>query len=155
MASKVKLEDIIEGMESQSDENMTYLNKNNGEVVLISDGEFRGVEDNDPIENFPEWEQENIEIAKEILETDNYISLPAKFDIHEYDIMQRFCLSIKDEEVSNILYNSMKDSGTFRRFKENIYRYNIQDDWYNYRNAAIKEIAVEWCRHNNIEFTEE
>jgi len=155
MASKVKLEDIIEGMESQSDENMTYLNKNNGEVVLISDGEFRGVENNEPIENFPEWEHENIEIAKEILETDNYISLPTKFDIHEYDIMQRFCLSIKDEEVSNILYNSMKGSGTFRRFKENIYRYNIQDDWYNYRNAAIKEIAIEWCRHNNIEFTEE
>lgn len=52
---------------------------------------------NMPIEDFPEWEHENIKAAKEILETDDYISLPAKFDIHEYAIMEQFCLSINDD----------------------------------------------------------
>lgn len=152
---RVKLEDIIEGLEFQSDECTAYLNKNTGKVVFITDEEFRAAEDNEPIENFPEWEHENIEIAKEILETDNYIHLPNKFDINEYSIMERFCLSIKDNEISNIMYNSIKGLGAFRRFKENIYRYNIQDDWYSYRDAAIKEIAIEWCEYNNLEFIEE
>ncbi|GAH05442.1 unnamed protein product, partial [marine sediment metagenome] len=81
--------------------------------------------------------------------------LPTKFDIHEYDIMEKLCLSIKDKEVSNTMYSSIKGSGAFRRFKNNIHRYNIQDDWYEYRDAAIKEIAIEWCKDNNIELRNE
>ena len=153
MAIRVNLKDIVEGIESQSDESRSYLDKNTGEVILISDEEFRAVEDDKPIGKFPEWQHENIKIAKEILETDNYVSLPIKLDVHEYGIMERFCLSIKDMELSDILYNTIKGSGAFRRFKQNIYRYNVQDDWCKYRDAAIKEIAVEWCEHYNIEFT--
>ena len=155
MTIKVNIEDIIHGMEFQSDESASYLNKNTGKVVLITDEEFRALEDNEPIEDFPDFQHENIKTAREILETDNYIPLPTQFDIHEYDIMGRFCLSIKDMELGNILYNSIKGSCAFKRFKQNIYRYNIQDDWYKYRDAAIKEIAVEWCKHHNIKFMEE
>lgn len=124
-------------------------------MVLINDQEFRAAEHNEPIGDFSEWQQENIKVAKEILEMDKYIPLPTKFDIHEYGIMERLCLSIRDTKISDILYNSIKGSGAFRRFKQNIYRYNIQDDWYNYRDAALREIAIEWCEDNNIEFTEQ
>ena len=150
----MKLLDIIEGMEFQTDESRSYLNKNTGEVVTISDGEFRAAEDNKPVENFPDWQRKNIEVAREILETDSYIPLPSKFDIHEYDIMEEFCLSIENEEIRNTLYNSIKGSGAFRRFKDNILRFNIEDDWYKYRDAAIKKIAIEWCENNNIQFAE-
>ena len=154
MAIRVKLDDIIEGMEFQSDESTSYLNKNTGKVVTISEEEFTAARDDEPIEDFSEW-HEDIRTAKEILETENYIPLPTKFDIHEYNIMERFCLSIKDEEISNIMYDSIKSSGAFKRFKRNIDQYNIEEDWYEYRDAAIKEIAIEWCKDNNIEFTEE
>jgi len=66
MSIKVKLEDIVEGMEFQFDESNAYLNKNTGKVVLISDEEFQAVEDDEPVENFPEWQRENIKTAKEI-----------------------------------------------------------------------------------------
>ena len=155
MDVKVKLEDIIDGIECQSDEGTVYLNKNTGKVILITDEEFKAAEDNKPINDFPKWEHENIETAKDILGTDNYLPLPSKFDINEYNIMERFCLSIKDNEVRDIMYNSIKGSGAFRIFKENIYRYNIRDDWYSYRDAAIKKIATGWCRHNNLKFIEE
>ena len=68
MAPRVKLEDIIDGLESQSDESSSYLNKQTGEVVLINDDEMRAAEDDEPIEDFVEWEQELIRIAKEIVQ---------------------------------------------------------------------------------------
>lgn len=153
MAIRVKLNEIIEGLEFQSDESSSFLDKTTGKVVLISDYEISAAEDGDPIEDFPDWEQDLVRIAKEIVdETGNYIDLPTKFDINEYSIMEKFCLSLNDSEMSDNLYSSIKGSGAFRRFKDAINEYDIADDWYKYRNDVLKEIAIEWCKENNIEF---
>ncbi|NIP22398.1 MAG: hypothetical protein GWN67_20060 [Phycisphaerae bacterium] len=156
MAISVKLDDIIDGMECQSDESNSYLDKRTGEVVSLSDEEMQAAEDDEPIEDFPEWQQDLIKIAKEILqETGDYIGLPSKFDIDEYSMMERFCLSIDDPEISDTLFNLIKGSGAFRRFKDTLYEYNLSDDWYKYRNNALKEIAIEWCQENGIELNYE
>jgi hypothetical protein len=49
MAIRVKLDDIIEGLESQSDESHSFLDKRTGEVVSISDEEMQAAEDDEPI----------------------------------------------------------------------------------------------------------
>jgi hypothetical protein len=155
MAIRVKLDDIIEGLESQSDESSSFLNKRTGEVVLINDYEMRAAEEGNPLEDFPDWEQDQVRIAREIsAETGQYIPLPTKFDIDEYSIMERFCVSLDNQEVSDVLYDLISGSGAFRRFKDAIYRYGIEDEWHSYRDNALKEIAIEWCRENNIEFDE-
>ena len=156
MAIRVKLNEIIEGLEFQSDESSSFLDKTTGKVVLISDYEISAAEDGDPIEDFPDWEQDLVRIAKEIVdETGNYIDLPTKFDINEYSIMEKFCLSLNDSEMSDNLYSSIKGSGAFRRFKDAINEYDIADDWYKYRNDVLKEIAIEWCKEKGIEFDEQ
>ncbi len=156
MAILVKLDDIIDGLESQSDESSSFLNKRTGEVVLINDYEMRAAEEGNPLEDFPDWEQDQVRIAREILaETGQYIPLPTKFDIDEYSIMERFCVSIDNQEISDVLYDLISGSGAFRRFKDAIYRYGIEEEWHSYHDNALKEIAVEWCRENNIEFDEE
>lgn len=154
MIIKLIIEDIINAMEFQSDEIRSFLNKNTGEIVTISDDEFGAAEDNKPMENFSVWQRENIKIAKDILETDNYLPLPSKFDINEYNIMENFCLSIKDDEIRDILYHSIKGTGAFRVFKDNIYRLDLQEDWYSFKKAALKEIAIEWCEYNKLEYIE-
>ena len=156
MAIRVKLNEIIEGLEFQSDESSSFLDKTTGKVVLISEYEISAAEDGDPIEDFPDWEQDLVRIAKEIVdETGNYIDLPTKFDIDEYSIMEKFCLSLNDSEMSDNLYSSIKGSGAFRRFKDAINEYDIADDWYKYRNDVLKEIAIEWCKEKGIEFDEQ
>ena len=88
MAIRVKLDDIMEALESQSDESYVFLNKKTGEVVLIGQEEQDAAENDEPIEDFPEWQQDLIKIAKEISqETGDYIGLPSKFDINDYSIM--------------------------------------------------------------------
>ena len=155
MPTLAKLSDIIDGIEFQTDESNSYLNKKTGEVVRINDEEFGAAEDDEPIENYTEWQQENIRIAEEILKEEDYIPLPSKFDIHEYAIMEKFCLSIADDEIRDHLYKSIKGNGAFRRFKSNIRRCDIEDDWYKYRDEAIKQIAIDWCKDNGIKFIDE
>ena len=153
MAIRVKLDDIIEGLEFQSDETSWFLNKKTGEVVLINDYEMRAAEEGNPLEDFPDWEQDQVRIAREIIaETGQYIPLPTKFEIDEYSIMERFCVSLDNQEISDILYDLISGSGAFRRFKDAVYHYGIEDKWHSYRDNALKEIAIEWCRENNIEF---
>jgi len=153
MAIRVKLDEIIDGLESQSDESSSFLNKKTGEVVLMTDYAMRAAEDDEPLEYLEDWERDLVAIAREIsAETGQYIPLPTKFDIDEYSIMERFCMSLDNQEISDILCDLIRGSGAFRRFKDAIYRYGIEDDWHSYRDNAIKEIAIEWCRENNIEF---
>ncbi len=67
MATRVKLDEIIDGLESQSDESSSFLNKKTGEVVFITDEELNAAEENEPIEDFPDWQQDPVRIAKEII----------------------------------------------------------------------------------------
>ena len=153
MVIRVKLDEIIDGLESQSDESSSFLNTKTGEVVLMTDYVMQAAEDDEPLEDMPDWERDLVAIAREILdETGQYISLPSKFDIDEYSIMERFCISLDRQEIGNILYDLISGSGAFRRFKDAIYKYGVEDEWHTYRDNALKEIAIEWCRENNIEF---
>jgi len=156
MEARVKLSEIIEGLEFQSDESSSFLNTRTGEVVLMTDYAMRAAEDDEPLEDLPDWERELVAIAREIIaETGEYIPLPTKFDIDEYSIMERFCMSLDNQKIGDALYDLISGSGAFRRFKDAIYKYGVEDEWYTYRDNAIKEIAIEWCRENNIEFDEE
>ena len=155
MAITVKLKDIIDEMEIQSDFHSSYLNKKTGEIVRVTDDHFRVAEDEDDLSDYPEWEQEAIKLAGEVLKSDDYIELPTKFDIHEYSIMEKFCLSLNDVELSDKMYHSIKGKGAFRIFKDNIYEYGIEEDWFKYRREAFNRIAIDWCEDNTIPYVEE
>ena len=95
MAIQVKLSDILAGMEFLSDEHSSYLNVRTGEVVTVSDDDFRAAEEED-IDGeseedraaFPrgDWEDEEIDLARQILQDDQqvFLALPTKFDIDAY-----------------------------------------------------------------------
>ena len=99
MTIQVKLQDILEGMAFQSDEQSSFLNLTTGEVISITDDELRAAEENAPLEDFPDWQHDAIRIAGEIRETDHYLPLPNRFEINAYRMMERFCLSVDDEDL--------------------------------------------------------
>lgn len=151
---KVKLEDVIEQIIFANDSSKSFLNNKTGEIHLIPEEVSRYAEqDIEDDEFIPEWEKEIIPIAKDIqINPENYIRFPDQFDVHEYSIMESFSLSLSDEEIRNTIYYSLKGSGAFRRFKENIHRLGITEEWYKYKDEAFKEIAIEWCKDNKLEY---
>jgi len=153
MGVPVNLRDIIAAIEFQMEESSSYLNVKTGAVVTVTDEDFGAAEDQGDLDGYPTWQQENIKTAQEILaHEESFIELPTKYDIHEYEIMEKFVLSLTNKTISDALYRAIKGKGAFRRFKDGIIRFDIEDDWYKYREAAIRQVAIDWCEHNQIEF---
>ncbi|MCI5143008.1 MAG: hypothetical protein D3909_15010, partial [Candidatus Electrothrix sp. ATG1] len=91
---KVKIATIADELQMQFDESSAYFNTEDGEIYVVSTEELSAAEEGEPpIEDFPEWQQEAVKIAQQIISGDQYIALPTKYDVHQYAIMEEFCES--------------------------------------------------------------
>jgi hypothetical protein len=155
MSIQVKLKDIIEEMELQFDESRTFLNIKTGEIISVTTDDLRAAEDEEPYDHLPDWQQENLKVANDVVENfENYKELPTKYEVNEYEIMGDFCLTVRDERKQVILLGSIKGKGAFRRFKDKIIDFEIESQWYSYRDERFKQIAIEWCRDNDLTYIE-
>lgn len=154
---KVKLSEIVDALEMQFDESQVYLDRAGGELIYLTDEDIQAAEDEEPLESYPQWQHASIQQARLILCSDiaNFPTLPGKWEIDEYDIMRRFVETIEDEEMADKLGNAMHGSGAFRRFKERIHEYGIQNQWHDYRSNALRQIAIEWCREQQVEYSDD
>jgi hypothetical protein len=152
MKPVVNLREVIQEMDVFGDEHRAFLNIQTGELITLSDYELMAAEEDDTLENMPEWQQGMVQKAKDVLFTNDYRELPSKFDIHEYAIMQKFWYSVDGDELSERLLNSIRGRGAFRYFKDTIHQYGIADAWYDYREQAFREIAIEWLESIGIAY---
>lgn len=151
---QVNLKDIIEEMEIQFEKSLSLLNMKTGEIVLVTSEDLRAAEE-EPFDHLPEWQQENRKIAIDVVENfENYIELPTKYDVNEYKIMENFCLSVSNQWKQEALLRAIKGKGAFRRFKDKIIDFEMEEQWYTYRYECFKQIAIKWCQGNNINFIE-
>ncbi len=152
---KVKLRDVVDGLEMQADEMTAYLNKRTGELVPTTDEELSAAEEEEDLDDYPEWQRESILKAKEILGSEDWIALPEKYDINDYAIMEEFCRSIADAELSDRLLSTIRGSGAFGRFRAAVDGLDLRQEWFDFRATELERIAVEWLDENEIEFERE
>ena len=159
MAIPVKLSDIVDVLERNIAETLFLVNKATGELVWYSHDVLRAVEEKDLDEllaDCPQWQEDEYKAAREFLEhRDGFLELPDRFDVDEYHIMADFCLSVADGKNTAVLLNAIQGKGAFRRFKDAIHRFGIEQQWYDYRSAEYLQFAKEWCEHEGIAFTED
>ncbi len=153
---KVKLQDIADAIDLQNEEVFGYFNKKTGEIYHITHEDIKLVEEERFVEDMPDWQKEVIESTKEILENREgvYIPLPSKFDFHEWEKMRNFALQLEDGEMREPLYDAIHGSGAFRRFKALIHEFGIEEDWFRYRDQALRDLARRWCEAKGIEYEE-
>ena len=154
----IKISDVIDNMECISDDDRCYFHVQT-QTFYSPINECLGIaeeyEEDDDLSGYPEWEREGILEAVEFLEhEDEYIALPNQFDINEYEIMEDFCGNLDNQRIRNDLLNAIAGRGAFRRFKDTIIQYNIEKQWYSFRDMAYKNIAIQWCEENDIEYIE-
>ena len=155
MSQPVKLNDVIEALETTGEEHAHYLDRSTGEIVLITNEEMEAAEEDELISEYPNWQREALLKAREILKSENFVALPDQFDIHEYKIMEDFCLIFEDTRVGDDLHRLIKGSGAFRRFKNAIYSMGADKAWYQFRQAEIEKIAIQWLEREGIAYTRE
>ena len=132
---KVKLKDVLDSLEMVSGEIDYYYNPKIGIFFMSNIGEFEALNEDELDELFTES-----------------IILPTQYDIDEYSMMEEFAATVEDQRLQNQLYISLNGSGAFRRFKDTCINFDIINDWYKFKNEKYKEIAIDWCKENNIEF---
>lgn len=47
-----------------------------------------------------------------------------------------------------------RGKGAFRRFKDRLYDFDLQEKWYKYRDDCYEQIARDWCERFGIEIEE-
>lgn len=153
MPIEVKLSDVIDAVDGAMDEHAFYLDKRSGEIVLVTDEDIALAENEELMLEAPEWQQESIATAREVLsDSENLLRLPDKFDVNEYKIMEEFCLAQDNRGLSDELLRLIKGSGAFRRFRNAVRDRDIEQDWYDFKRRALERIAIEWLEENGIAY---
>jgi hypothetical protein len=98
----------------------------------------------------PAWQREAVTEARCILESDDWLELPSKFDIHEWEIMDQFGRSLPTESERSAVADAIHGSGAFRNFKATIRSLGIEATWFEYKTLALETIARDWLAHNGL-----
>ena len=155
MAAEVKLELIIEALEMADDSVSSYLDVETGEVHSITEEEFDLAEHpQTAIEDLPNWQREAVTLARSIQKQDGkrYMALPDKFDVHEWAMMDRFSMTLRDAQMRNDFHGGIRGAGAFRLFKHLLTEYDLWDAWNRFKQVELRRMAIEWCKENAITY---
>jgi len=152
MGKVVALRDIVDAMEMSSVESQSYLNVKTGEIVTVTEEDRRILDGDEDEQDLPEWQREDLAKIREVLESGHSLALPSQFEIHEWSIMERFCLDVKDDGMREELLDAIHGTGAFRSFRRTSERLGVRDDWYDFRQAELEQIAKEWLEDNEIPY---
>jgi hypothetical protein len=145
---------VVDELEALHDEWCAYINRKTGELASFSLDLERSIENGEDPSERPDWERQMRQDCERVLNDPDFILLPAKVDIHEWSIMERFCLSLDNERLSSRLLDAIHGRGAFRMFKSEIRRLGIEDDWYRYRDGALKTIAADFLEAEGIPYVD-
>jgi Uncharacterised protein family (UPF0158) len=145
---------VVEALESAGEEHTYYLDKRTGEIVLLTSEELQAAEEDELISEYPDWQRDSVLKAREVFsDPQEFVQLPDLFDIHEYQIMETFCVEFEDRRTGQALLQLIKGSGAFRRFKNAIRELGAEDAWSEFKRSEFEKIAIEWLDGNGISYT--
>ena len=133
----INLQVIIDGLEMVDDMNTVFLDLETGDTVYLSDFD-------------PSLTEDTAELLEEY--PDRFLRLPDQREINEYGMMEDFIDSLPDSAQKHTLEMAINGRGAFRRFKDTVNRYGIEDQWSAFSDAAYASLARHWCEENDVEF---
>jgi hypothetical protein len=153
MVTAVSLHDLVDALESQSDSMSCFLDRETGEVYRISEEALLFAEDEpDTVDKLPDWQEEEVALAKAVCASDRYLALPTSWDVHQWRIMREFCWSLSDKRLRVEFLMAIDGRGSFRRFKAELTRHGLWDSWREYQRQALSHLVIEWCQQHAVPF---
>ena len=134
MKPKVNLKELMDAMDSFSDEHCAWVNLDTGEVLE------------------PMFDEDSEPVDEPGGPPGRTAAVPSKFDIHEWSIMEQFARTVEKPEVRDDLQFALHGSGAFRHFKRALERHGLREAWFAHRDAAFREIATDWCKEHGLEW---
>ena len=135
---KVLLQDVIDAIEQTDSSHEFYYYPLEEIIFLVNDGQI--------ISDLEELQDKKLD------DLDDVISLPTQQERNDYAIMEDFIAQVEDQTAYEWLTNSIKGRGAFRMFRATLNRFNLTNDYYQFRDDAYEEIAINWCNEYGIEY---
>lgn len=137
----ILLKKVIAAIEMACDSYTQFYDRKTRETVSLPD---------------PMWTGESDEELEALLESepDRFLRFPTKFEIHEYSIMESFTKAFPAGKIRNELALAIRGKGAFRRFRNTIRYYEIEQLWYDYLESAYRDIAIRWCKEHDLKYIE-
>jgi hypothetical protein len=153
MPATISLKEIVDAIDCQAEDSVSYLDPETGEMVVVTreDADLAEEESLD-LETLPKWQQDQLPKIRAALKSDRFLPLPTSFDVHEWSIMERFSRDQRSERIRNQLLDAIHGAGAFRMFRSTIRRLGIEERWYDFRQKALQEVARDWLEQHGLPF---
>jgi hypothetical protein len=157
--------DLEDAFISGSYELQYWLDKQMGEVILISADTEHWARGDEEIANAPEWQREEIKRARRVLravgeletgeeaeDADRYLSLPIIGSDEGYRTMEDFVETVDDPRLRESLMMALHGGKPFRRFKDVLLDYPAErEQWFTFERQRVRETIEEWAETEDIE----
>ncbi len=154
---KVDIDEIASEMERPEDfDTITRFDTETGEVVSIPHELMDATEseDEDAMEELPEWEKNIAGLADDMLSDDEgrYVDIPRKPSYESYNLMVEFAYTVKNRSLKEKLEIALDGKGAFGRFKNVLSGYPDEEKrWYAFKDGRMQEDVIDWLNSIGIE----
>ncbi len=156
MNPAVHLSDIVERLRTSVCWTTFYFDRRTGEIIPITFDEFHQAEKPFLVEFESDGKPDAKQIARAVLDgNERYVEMPSPSDYNEYSIMEKFCFSIEDDRILQLLSESLRGMEGMAQFEQAINRLGVIEEWYGYLKLELRLSAKQWCENNNIDFLED
>ena len=139
---KLKLDELVDMFdEIQTYEYIVYDKKDNNFIFI-------------DLNIMPVQEYEDLIDEIEEVNEGRYYYLPSSYIFHDSELIEDYIAGIKNENIQEELEEAFYGKGKFRRFKDILNKYKIENDYYTFREEYLRNMAKEWCKKNAIEYNE-
>ena len=132
---RIKLEDVVDAFEYQSDTLAAYIDLDAVEVRMLFLEDFVG--------------QEEYERSLREFESCNSLMLPRPEELDDYGVMHGFAF-MQEGAAGDRLRRAVEGRGAFKRFKSEVARLGIEEDWLAFRDESRAETARDFLEANGV-----
>jgi len=109
---RYSLREVVEAIETLSDDCVSYLDPDSGEIITVTEEERRLAED-ESLDDVPEWQRKLLLKIRVALQSDRFLQLPDRFDIHEWSIMEEFARGQDNDRIRQELLDAIHGAAPF------------------------------------------
>lgn len=122
------MDELIDAFLFRSEEMSSVLNVKTGEILIDAPDHLTG-------EPGIDWDDEEA--------TEDLVIIPQITTSEAYDLMFMFAKE-QDPNVARKLFDALDGRKPFRRFKDKVIMFGIEEKWYEYEKQYAKERILKW-----------
>ena len=138
----VKLSVMVEGLKWVCGKDTVYINIKKNTLVNIADPSLSDIPSDHIVDEIEEHK-------------DDYVELPNYKQIDTKKIALEYVDSLNEGAVKQRLSKALKGFMPMYKFLKQIDIFEYNDNWYNFRSKALKQIAINFLNMKNIEYEDD